>query len=377
MSNTFDFVNQSQANDMLGYYQQPAYQQPYYQQPQQQMYYNPQYAMEPEIVVTAGDKPMFSTVKEENTPNKMDIKVNSDLPSNAPRRGRPPKKNQEAVNGTEIVRPSSNTEVVEDMPTINTYFETASMLKQSMDQLDVVIYDIKRELDDVRSSRTMKGKYTTIVGLAGNLSDLMQARIGAIKELNNCIGKSNDMDYKRAKDRKEAAASLGTGDEKAVMDLYKALVMDQSLVLGQPGQRIPDAMIQQIQQQIMPQQPASLGIIRSDQQAAPVMAPNFDNLSQDTGYINYMSNMPSTMNALLMEQNPDIKECVVFDASNGAKWFQMMNTKTGQPMPNMQATDQMFMEDTTLDLKNKIAKNVNLGKVYPLVVINDQVTSKY
>lgn len=281
---------------------------------------------------------------------------------------------------TAVIDGNLKGEVVEDLPTINTYFETASMIKQSMDQIDTVMVDIKKELDDVRRSRTLKSKYNVMVGLAGNLSDLMNARISAIKELNNCISKSNDMDYKRQKDRKEAMMGSNSGDELAVMNLYRSIVSDPNITLGQAGQKIPDYMIRQMQQQMNGGQNgvASVsGIVRSPE-SNPVNSNSmpFDPM-QDQGYINYMANMPPAMNALLMEQNPDVKEVVVFDASTGAKWFQVMNTKTNQVIPNMQVTDQMFMEDTTLNIKNRTAQNINLGKVYPLVVINDNVTSKY
>jgi hypothetical protein len=187
------------------------------------------------------------------------------------------------------------------------------------------------------------------------------------------------MDYKRLKDRRDAMAGAGSGDEKAVMDFYRSIVADPNLVLGQPGQRIPDNLVQQVQNQMMPMQPqanVTSGIIRAPQDN--VAAQNqMSDLAHDSGYINYMANMPASMGNILIEQNPDVQECVVFDASTGAKWFQVMNVKTGQPIPNMQITDQMFMEDTVLNPKTKTAQNTNLGKSYPLIIINDNVTQNY
>jgi hypothetical protein len=366
--NTFDFVSQP-VNMNIGI-------------PQQQIMPNNQSRPieQPVQVSSSGSCYKFPVIKEDNseTAKKMLVKIDNDidLSSSTKKKGKSRKsENNESlycpmgqVNTNEIVKG----EVVEDLPTINTYFETAGMIKQSMDQIDTVIGDVKRELDDVRNSRTLKSKYNIIVGLAGNLSDLMNARISAIKELNNCISKSNDMDYKRQKDRKEAMSGAGSGDELAVMNLYRSIVQDPNIVLGQAGQKIPDYMVQQMQQQTPN---VVSGIVRAtDTPSAGMTA--FDP-TQDQGYINYMANMPASMNALLMEQNPDIKEVVVFDASTGAKWFQVMNMKTNQVIPNMQVTDQMFMEDTTLNIKNRTAQNINLGKTYPLVVINDNVSSQY
>ena len=37
----------------------------------------------------------------------------------------------------------------------------------------------------------------------------------------------------------------------------------------------------------------------------------------------------------------------------------------------------MIMEDTTLDLANGIAKNLNLRESFPIVQINNNITSQY
>ena len=37
----------------------------------------------------------------------------------------------------------------------------------------------------------------------------------------------------------------------------------------------------------------------------------------------------------------------------------------------------MFMEDTTIDIKNKIARNLNLNESYPLIIVGDSVLNEY
>jgi hypothetical protein len=37
----------------------------------------------------------------------------------------------------------------------------------------------------------------------------------------------------------------------------------------------------------------------------------------------------------------------------------------------------MFMEDVTIDVKNKIAKNNNLHETFPLVIINENSSLQY
>ena len=55
----------------------------------------------------------------------------------------------------------------------------------------------------------------------------------------------------------------------------------------------------------------------------------------------------------------------------------MMDVVTGAVIPNVPVYDPMFLEDTTLDLKNKIAKNINLNETFPIIVINEGVTQQY
>lgn len=303
----------------------------------------------------------FTTIDDTDTSsNAMTININQSpapevgLPTK--RRGRPKKNEVGTVDGSEIVKADGT---VEDPSTLATYSETAYLIKNTIDQVDMVASEVKHELDAIRNNRTFKNRYNVMVGLTSNLSDLLNAKISAIKEMNNCITKANDMDYKIRKDRKDQEAGLG--DDKMIMDLYQTLVQNPINMNNQ--QPMP-----------MPQNAVGggngLGIVRAPEDGTmPGQA--------DQGYLNYMANLTPEQNMMLLEQNPDVKQCVVFDASTGNRWFQVMNTKTGQPIPNAPTMDPMFLEDVTLDTKNKIAKNINLGQTYPLVIINDGVAKEY
>lgn len=345
MPSTFDFMNNNIIPPEQKFMNQPMY-------PQAQPPMTPPQQPVPTVTVEPGGL-NFSTIGEDKSADKMSIDVpqpNVDVGLPAPaKRGRRKNIPAESVNSNEIIRAEGT---VEDKPTISSYFETANLLKNTIDQVDMVAAEVKHELDSVRSSRTFKGKYSVMVGLTGNLSELLNAKIGAIKEMNNCISKSNDLDYKIRKDRKDAEAGLG--DDKMIMDLYQAIVQN------------PAAM----QQQQMPTG-GGLGIVRAPEAGAkPGEA--------DQGYLNYLANMNPEQNLMIMQQqNPDIKQCVVFDAATGNRWFQVMNTKTGQPIPGAPTLDPMFLEDVTLDTRNNIAKNLNLGQTYPLIIINNDVTKEY
>lgn len=344
MPSTFDFISNTISPEQR-MQMSPNIMQPIQPPPAQQIV--------PEVVVEPSGI-SFTTVPDNDISDKMSITINNgpvpDVGLPSKKRGRPKKNEVGTINDSEIIRAEGT---VEDKPTISSYQETAYMLRNTIDQVDMVASEVKRELDSVRTSRTYKNKYNTMVGLTSNLSDLLNAKISAIKEMNNCISKSNDMDYKIRKDRKDAEA--GMGDDKLIMDLYQNIMQNPANIASS----IPSAPVG-----------GGMGIVRSPEAG---VNPG----DADQGYLSYLANMTPEQNMLLMQQNPDIKQSVVFDASTGNRWFQVMNIKTGQPIPNAPTMDPMFLEDVTLDTKNKIAKNINLGETYPLVIINDGVAKEY
>lgn len=255
----------------------------------------------------------------------------------------------ETVNGT----------VVEDMPTSYTYYETTNMLRETLAQIDSLNNDLMGEFQSVKRSRTMKNKYNTLVGLSENMGDLLSNKIAAIREINSSISKSNDLDYKKLKDSR--AAMSEQNDDNYVANLYKGFISN------------PQNMPQPVTYPEIPMDMYGSGIVRAD-----VIDPNSGQIS-DAGYMSYIGNLTPEQNMMRYENNPDIQTAVIYDASTGAKFFQVVNIKTGEAIPNVPVPDPMFMEDTTLDLDSKIAKNINLKTSYPIIVINDNnnVTQNY
>lgn len=270
------------------------------------------------------------------------------------RRGRPRK---ESVDNNSIVRDNSK----DQNSAKQTYQETTDMLKGTLTQVDELAAEIKQEFDSVRTNRALKNKHNILIGLSENLSALINTKVNAIRAINDSITKANDLDYKREKDSK--ATESNVNDDKYIMDLYNAFIqnpagMNNRNILG------PSAIDATLN---------NTGIIRlPDNQAIEQQGFN-----PDTGYLSYITNMTPEQRLMSLEDNPNIKMCVVFDAATGNKVFQMMDMSTGQAVPGLPARDPMFMEDTTIDIKNHIAKNINLGETYPLVIINENVVSEY
>jgi hypothetical protein len=306
--------------------------------------------------------PNFSNVGSISVDNKV---VNETKKSKAPR------KKKESGTNTAIVKLNSNAPAessvsgtVEDIPTAYTYAETTGMLRDTLCQIDALSTELVQEFNNVRASRTMKNKYGALTDISENIGSLLSSKIAAIREINSSISKSNDLDYKKYKDIKAAQGAMD--DDKYIADLYKSFITNPQMQPSSP--QMPDFIMPMVNEGSI----AGSGIIRA----------NVDNsghiMGGDQAYLNYISNLSPEQNLMLYEQNPNVKQVVVFDHSTGNKFFQMMDMSTGQVIPNLPVYDQDFMADTTLDLAKGVAKNINLNESFPIVEINkNSVMNQY
>lgn len=357
---TFEFMNNPiMPGQPSGPVNQAQYQRPYtnYQQQGIGSAYVPQQPPIPPMKSDGKGLGLgFTVIPDEEVPdNGMILKdqlVKIPEPETKPRRGRPRKNDKEIVKGT-----------VEDTSALYTYTQTTNMLHETVQQLDMVASEIKNELDAVRLSKTYKNKYNTVVGLAGSLGKLLETKVSAISQINNSISKANELDYKREKDRKTAEAAAGA-DDKYLMDLYNAFITNPNA--NSTASLGPNMITTTVHNMESP-------IIRSN-----IVSANSQNARmEDAGYLNYMSNLTPEQNMMYYESNPNIKTVVVYDAATGNKFFQVMDVSSGQVVPNVPVRDQSFMEDTVLDIKNKIARNNNLHETYPIIMINENIANEY
>ena len=343
-------------------------QQPQMMAQQQQPKVDPRIYDTPQIVSGGTMKPRFTIKKDPSfdpgdttiIPVDRDI---SDMEKEAAKKGKG-KPRKETGESTSIVRAGDTpatpvTGTVENSPTIYSYGETTNMLHQTLGQIDGVNAALLQEFESIRHNRTLKNKYNILTGLSENISALIGTRVQVIKELNSTISKSNDMDYKREKDMKASMAAVD--DDKYIADLYKSFIAN-------PVNVAPTPQLPQVDPSIF-----GSGIVRADLGGTTPM----NGVNIDTSYLSYMSNLSPEQNLMRYESNPNVKQVVVFDAASGNRFFQMMDVVTGAVIPNVPVYDPMFLEDTTLDLKNKIAKNINLNETFPIIVINEGVTQQY
>lgn len=283
------------------------------------------------------------------------LPVVTEVEEKKPSKKRSSKKKSETINHAEEV----NQVIYAD-----TYYDTNLMLKQVINEVDNVTAELRPELSRIINSKTMSGKYKSVSDMASSIGSLINNKVSAIKELNSSIKAINDMEYRRAKDNKVFDAQ--NNDDKAIMDMYNAFIQapvsanipstgSYSLL----GPNVTDATLG-----------LNTAIPMYDYQ---VQAVN----DEEAGYQRYLQNLSPEQNGMLMEGNPDIREVVMYDATTGAKAFKIINTKTMEEIPNITPKDPMFLDDTSIDIRNKVARNTNLNQTWPLVVINEGLVSEY
>ena len=109
-----------------------------------------------------------------------------------------------------------------DEKSINNYRDTMSALRNTVIELDVLAADMKADLDTVRSSRTLKGRFQYSSMLGQNISQILSTKVQAIKEMNTTIKNASELDYRIKKDNRELA-NAGNDDQR-LMDMYNAFV---------------------------------------------------------------------------------------------------------------------------------------------------------
>lgn len=236
-------------------------------------------------------------------------------------------------------------------PYIEKYQETNSILRSSIAQIEYGLGELQKDADKIRSSNHRK-KYDYLSLIHGTMGNYIGNKIAAARELNNTINKCNEMEYKRYKELKLMANEQD--DDKAVLESYRAFVNMPVGAYNMPpiGPSSQDLTI-------------NSGNIRGIEVGA------------DDGYENYLRNMTPQQHMMALEGNPDIKEVVMYEQRTGRRWFEVVNMRTGEVIPNSDKMDMMLIDEFELDLNKKIARSINMGITMPLIVLEDPTLNEY
>lgn len=256
------------------------------------------------------------------------------------------------VEGGEVVNNDGTS--VETTVYSDTYAATTSMAYKIIGQTDELLNEAKQDLDYIRSQRSMKGKYHYSNAILGSMSSLLTTKLAAIKEINSTIKATNDAEYRRFKDLRAANTM---DDNKAIMDAYTAFV---SAPVGAPEYHQPGTM----------NLTGGLnGIIRADYPADVQK-------NMDIGMADYLANL-SPEEILMVNDNGDLEEVILYDEASGAKQFKWINNKTGQFMDNIPPSSTITLSDYNVDVKTKTARNSNLNSIKRVVTVNNGAINKF
>ena len=295
-----------------------------------------------------------SIPKDDNTQdNNIIVPVEQEPPKK--KRGRPRK--EESNNVTVVERGTTTSSGLPlcqtSEPYEDTYEETNDMLRISIGQLDILANDVKSEFDSIRASKTLKGKYQYISELCATASGLISSKITAIKEINAVKTKCHELEIRRIKDIKSAAANQ-QDDDKYIADLYNAYINTPIGAAQHPALQYNSANVA-----------GNMGVLMGGMSAAPT--------NEDQNFNNFMQNLTPEQNRMILGDNNNIETVVVYDPNTGDKMFDVIDTTTGTPVPNYPRPDRGLLDDTSVDFNTGIATNTNIGQSWKVVVLGDMI----
>lgn len=256
------------------------------------------------------------------------------------KRGRPKK---EVIEGNEVIVADNDLPMYQsNQPYMDTYNETNNMLRSSIYEIDTLNNNLKNDIEDIRTSRTIKKKYDYLSELIGTSSTLISTKVTAIREMNKTITDCHNLEMKRVKEMK--LNDNAVDDDKRIMDMYTAFI-NTPIGTGMPN-------------------PLGIGTMDVTLPSSGIVPANIGNDNYD------QSNITAAQNMMILEKDPNIKTVVVYDDSTGNRWFDVMNIQTGESLSNVEKPDPMFLENTSIDVRNRVARNTDLDVTYPLIVIN-------
>lgn len=237
------------------------------------------------------------------------------------------------------------------------YRETDNMLRQSLGQIDMASGMLEKDLGEIRNSRTLKNKYGYIKDLLPSQAQLINTKVSVIKEMNNIIGKINDMEYKRTKDFKSVDE---TSTDKMIMDLYSGIISNPQSFQG--------ATVPTMSTNILVDNNVGfIGVDDTVQGQQPIGGSG----NNEAAFNNYMQNLSPEQNMMLMETNKNVKPVVCYDPVTGSMYFDVYDMSSMQPVPNVPRKSPVFLEGIKIDQQQGVARNPNLRETYPLIIVSE------
>lgn len=239
-------------------------------------------------------------------------------------------------------------------PYIDTYAEATGMLRQAIGEIDSLGMEVVTQINAIKNNKTLKGKYNYLDSMINTASSLITAKVNAVGKISDITTKSHELEMRRAKEIMKIDSADKADDDKVAMEMYKAFISAPP-AFSNTQYAPPLNMLSTNNQGAMPSYiiPAS-----NDQQA-------------NADFNNFLNTMSPETNMMILENNPNIKTVVRYNPATGNRMFDVVDVTTGQSIPNTPKPANLILEDTVLDLDNKMAKNSNLNTFYPIIITDN------
>ena len=268
------------------------------------------------------------------------------------KRGRK-KKEETTTNQQQLAIPipsSSMSYVQENIPYASAYVDTNKQLDDSIAQLDILSGELFSELQNVKNSKTLKNKYGYMNDMTSTMANLISTKISAIREKNKSINDANHLELNRIKELKTSANA--EDDNTRIANLYDAFINTPVGVGPRPS------LAPSIQDMVMPQ-------------SSPSDVSYFNIGGMNDQQI-WEANLSPSENRMVLDAKGLIDTVVMYDEATGNRWFEVIDKSTGQPMANVEKPDSTYIYELDINVRNGYAKDSNINKTYPLIVINSE-----
>lgn len=303
-----------------------------------------------------------------------DISVYEDDPPRKRGPGRPPKNGSTSntyIDVSEINR-GKHKETPEEAYAKN-YAPTVKMLFGAIGQADSIYASLEEELQTFKHNKSYGGRSRLIhMGEFMNTqANMINTKIAAIRELNSVRHKINDLVLKKAQLDKN---TMDENSDKAIQDAYYALVNASAYGLPQMQMPLSPSTIN-----------TGVALNGTPIHSSTINTPSINNIESrteiitgngtaqpDTTFDSYQSNLTPDQKRMIVGNDPNIKEVVVYDQSSGNKWFDVVNVQTGQSIPGVSKSAPFLMDNMRVDVQNGIAVNSNVNRSWPLVIVGSK-----
>lgn len=236
-------------------------------------------------------------------------------------------------------------------PYHDTYQETDAILKRSIAQLDSITADIHEDIQEIRSSKTLRKKYDYMAEMNSTMVSSIQAKIQAARELNNTIKNAHELDLKRMKELK--LNEREQDDAKSIMDMYQAFISTP------------------VSQNLTGPFTAPLGANTIDLTLAS-SNPNAQiammGQNPDAAYNNFVNNMSPEQMMMMIEEDPNMKHVIAYDPNTGNAEFAVYNQQTGQFVQGVPTRNKdMYMDGMNFNFGTMQAHSNDLNETYDII----------